>query len=40
MYWQHSGGLPVGYIEGGESQSGYRVLGSILREVFGGCGFL
>lgn len=30
-------GFPVGYRKEVDSRSGYKVLGPILREVFGGC---
>ena len=39
MSLQHSGGLPVGYRKkGADSQSGYKVLGPMLRGGFGVCG--
>ena len=35
MSLQHLGGLPVGHTKDPESRSGYKVLGPILRGVFG-----
>ena len=36
MTLQHSGGFPVGYAKGAYPQSGYKVLGLMFGEVFGG----